>query len=149
MPYISDMPTAVPHTETDFYRPILELADGTDAQVPQQNVQMTVATEASNMIAVTGQIYDYNDLLERATEVTVYLASDALGTTPTPVSGVLAMGAKGTLIEEYTTKQSGRIVTDADGTFILNVTDTATDTIYLVVEYGGSGKQFIATLPFA
>ena len=53
MPYISDMPTAVPHAETDYQRPILELADGTDAQVPQQNVQMTVATEAANMIAVT------------------------------------------------------------------------------------------------
>ena len=149
MPNISDMPTAVPHAETDYYRPILELADGTDAQVPQQNVQMTVATEATNMIAVTGQIYDYNDLLERATEVTVYLASDALGTTVTTVSGVLAMGANGTLVEEYTTKSSGRIVTDADGSFILNVTDTATDTIYLVVCYGDSNKQFIATLPFA
>ena len=53
MPYISDMPTAVPHAETDYQRPILELADGTDAQVPQQNVQMTVATEAANMIAVS------------------------------------------------------------------------------------------------
>ena len=149
MPNISDMPTAVARTDTDYRRPILELADGTSAYVPQQNVQMTVAAEATNMIAVTGQIYDYNDLLERATEVTVYLASDALGTTVTTVSGVLAMGANGTLVEEYTTKSSGRIVTDSDGSFILNVTDTATDTIYLVVCYGDSNKQFIATLPFA
>ena len=149
MPYASDMPSAVALTETDYRRGIVELADGTDAQVPQQNVQMTVATEAANMIAVTGQIYDYNDVLERATEVTVYLASDAAGTTVTTVSGVLAMGANGTLVEEYTTKSSGRIVTDEDGSFILNVTDTATDTVYLVVCYGDSGKQFIATLPFA
>jgi len=149
MPQISDMPSAVALTETDYRRPILELADGTDAQVPQQNVQMTVAAEDTNMIAVTGQIYDYNDELARATELTLYLASDAAGTTVTTVSGVLAMGAKGSLIEEYTTKSSGRIVTDSSGTFILNVTDTATDTIYLVVEYGDSNKQFIATLPFA
>jgi len=149
MPYISDMPTAVPHAETVYRRPIVEIADGVTELVPQQNVVLTVAAEATNMIAVTGQIMDYQDLLERATEVTVYLASDALGTTVTTVSGVLAMGANGTLVEEYTTKSSGRIVTDSDGSFILNVTDTATDTIYLVVCYGDSNKQFIATLPFA
>jgi hypothetical protein len=149
MPNISDMPTAVALGETDYQRPILELADGTDAQVPQQNVQFTVAAEDTNVIAVTGQIYDYNDLLERATELTFYFASDAAGTTITTVSGALAMGAKGTLIEAYTAKSSGRLVTDSSGTFILDVTDTATDTVYLVVEYGGSNKQFIATMPFA
>ena len=149
MPNPSDIPSAVALEETDYRRPIVEIDDGDTTQVPQQNVQMTVAEEAANMIAVTGQIYDYQDELARATELTIYLASDAAGTTVTTVSGVLAMGAKGSLIEEYTTKSSGRIVTDEDGTFILNVTDTATDTIYLVVCYGDSNKQFIATLPFA
>jgi hypothetical protein len=149
MPNISDMPTAVALGETDYQRPILELADGTDAQVPQQNVQMTAATEAANMIAVTGQIYDYNDVLERATELTFYVASDALGTTTETLTSVFAIGANGTLIEEYTTKVSGRLVTDADGSFILNCTDTGTTTIYLVVEYGGSNKQFIIAMPFA
>ena len=148
MPTIGDMPSALSLEETDFYRPILELADGTSAQVPQQNVQMTVAAETSQMIAVTGQIYDYNDILARATEVTFYVASDAAGTTTETLTSVFAIGANGTLIEEYTTKVSGRLVTDSAGKFILNCTDTGTSTIYLVVEYGESGKQFIATMPF-
>ena len=147
MPYITDMPTAVPHAETDYQRPILELADGTAAQVPQQNVQMTVGAEnGSHEIVVTGQIYDYNDLLQRATEVTYYIASDATGATVS-TGDAAATATTGTLIEEYTTKVSGRLVTAADGTFALVVTGVAT-TLYLVVQYGGSGKQFIATLPY-
>ena len=147
MPYISDMPAAVAFTETDYQRPILELADGTAEQVPQQNIVMTVGDETSQVIIVTGQVYDYNDVLERATEVTYYLASDALGTTISADANAATTASTGTLIEEYTTEVSGRVVTDADGVFALDVTGIAT-TIYLVVQYGGSGKQFIATLPF-
>jgi hypothetical protein len=147
MPNISDMPTAVAHTETDYYRPILELADGTAEQVPQQNVQMSVGAEnGSHEIIVTGQAYDYNDILERATELTYYIASDALGTTVSTLNAAVT-ATTGTLIEEYTTKVSGRLVTDADGVFALVVTGVAT-TLYLVIQYGGSGKQFIATLPY-
>ena len=108
---------------------------------------MTVGDETSQVIIVTGQVYDYNDVLERATEVTYYLASDALGTTISADANAATTASTGTLIEEYTTEVSGRVVTDADGVFALDVTGIAT-TIYLVVQYGGSGKQFIATLPF-
>jgi len=149
MPNPSDIPSAVALEETDYRRPIVEIDDGDTTQVPQQYIGMTVAAEATNMIAVTGQVYDYQDELARATELTFYFASDALGTTPTTVSGAIAMGADGSLIEVYTAKQSGRLVTDSTGSFILNVTDTATDTVYLVVRHGDSDKQFIATMPFA
>jgi hypothetical protein len=148
MPTIGDMPSAVALEETDYQRGIVELADGTSAKTPQQNVQMTVAAENTQMIAVTGQIYDYDQVVERATEVTFYVASDALGTTTETLTSVFAIGANGTLIEEYTTKVSGRLVTDADGSFILNCTDTGTTTIYLIVCYGDSNKQFVATMPF-
>jgi hypothetical protein len=147
MPYIGDMPSAVAEAETDYRRPILELADGTDAQVPQQNLSMTVGAEnGSHEIVVTGQAYDYNDILERATELTYYLASDATGATTTTADAVMT-ATTGTLIEEYTSTTSGRLVTNSAGVFALVVTGVAT-TLYLVVEYGGSGKQFIATLPY-
>jgi hypothetical protein len=149
MPNPSDIPSAVALEETDYRRPIVEIDDGDTTQVPQQYIGMTVAAEDTNMIAVTGQVYDYQDTLERATELTFYFASDALGTTITTVSGAIAMGASGDIIDVHTAKSSARIVTDADGKFILNVTDTATDTVYLVVCYGDSNKQFIATMPFA
>jgi hypothetical protein len=148
MPNISDIPAAIANTETDYQRPITELADGAVGKVPQQYVSMTVGAEAANVITVTGQIYDYEDILERATEVTYYIASDATGeTVSTGTSATTA--TTGTLIEEYTTKVSGRVVTDDEGVFALAVTDTGTATLYLVVQYGGSGKQFIATMPFA
>ena len=147
MPNPSDIPSAVALEETDYRRPIVEIDDGDTTQVPQQYVGMTVAAEAANVIAVTGQIYDYQDELARATEVFYYIASDALGTTATTAADI-TIGASGDIIEEITANGSGRLVTDATGEFILDIEGVAT-TLYLVVTYGDSGKQFIATLPFA
>jgi hypothetical protein len=147
MPCIEDIPAAIPNTETDYQRPISELADGAVAKVPQQNVAFTVGAEAANVIIVTGQIYDYEDILERATEVTYYIASDATGET-VATAAAATTASVGTLIEEYTTTTSGRVVTDDEGVFALDVTGVAT-TLYLVVQYGGSGKQFIVAMPFA
>jgi hypothetical protein len=146
MPNISDIPAAIANTETDYQRPITELADGAVGKVPQQYVSMTVGAEDANVIIVTGQIYDYEDVLERATEVTYYLASDATGETVATAAAAIT-ASTGTLVEEYTTTTSGRVVTDDEGVFALDVTGVAT-TLYLVVQYGGSGKQFIATMPF-
>jgi hypothetical protein len=146
MPCIEDIPAAIPNTETDYQRPITELADGAVAKVPQQNVQMSAAAEAANVIAVTGQIYDFEDELARATEVLYYIASDALGTTATTAADI-TIGASGDIIEEFTANQSGRLQTDDTGEFILDIEGVAT-TLYLVVTYGESGKQFIIELPF-
>jgi hypothetical protein len=143
MPNISDMPTAVPHSETVYRRPILELADGTDAQVPQQNVQFTVGAEDTNVIAVTVQTYDYNDLLERYTQLYYYMSSDASGATAIAIDDIGIGSTTGTIIEETTANASGIALTDSDGTLILALTEaTASQASYLCISYGESNKVF-------
>ena len=81
MPNPSDIPTAPTFAETDYRRPIVELADGATAKVPQQNVAFTVGDEDTNVIAVTVQVHDYEEELARETELFYHMASDSAGTT--------------------------------------------------------------------
>jgi len=141
MPTISDMPSAVALTETDYRRGIIELADGTDAQVPQQNVQFTVAAEDTNVIAVTVQTYDFNDLLERETELFYHMASDAAGTTRIAIDDIAL--TTGTTLDIFTAESSGRAMTDDSGTIVFALTEaTASQASYLCITYGDSSKVF-------
>ena len=146
MPNPSDIPTAVSLTETDYQRPIVEIADGVTEQVPEQYVGMTASAEDTNVITVTGQVYDYQDVLARATELFYYVASDALGTTRAAATDVAV--STGDVIDIFTAESSARFVTDADGAFVIAVTGDATP-LWLVVTYGESSKQFIVSMPFA
>jgi hypothetical protein len=146
MPNPSDIPTAVAFSETVYRRPLVEIDDGVTELVPQQNVVMAASAEDTNVITVTGQVYDYQDVLERATELFYYVASDALGTTRAAATDVAV--STGDVIDIFTAESSARFVTDADGAFVIAVTGDATP-LWLVVTYGESSKQFIVSMPFA
>ena len=141
MPIPSDMPSAVALTETDYRRGIVELADGVTAKVPQQNVSFTVGDEDTNVIAVTVQVYDFEETLERETELFYHMASDAEGTTRIAIDDIAL--TTGTTLDIFTAKSSGRAMTDDSGTIVFSLTeDTASQTSYLCISYGDSGKVF-------
>ena len=98
-------------------------------------VAMVPGTEVPNDINVTGQVNDGlgNDLAT-ATALDFYLADDAAGLTPstTAPDGGIAIGTDGALIESVA-NLSGKIITEADGDFDIDITESGVATWYLVV----------------
>lgn len=98
-------------------------------------VAMVVGTEVPNDINVTGQVNDGlgNDLAT-ATALDFYLADDAAGLTPSTSApdGGIAIGTDGALIESVA-NLSGKIITEADGDFDIDLTESGVATWYLVV----------------
>ena len=141
MPNPSDIPTAVALEETDYRRPIVEIDDGATEQVPQQYVGFTVGDEDTNVIAVTAQIYDYQDELARETELLYHMASDAAGTTRIAIDDIAL--TTGTTLDIFTAESSGRAMTDDSGTIVFSLTEaTASQASYLCITYGDSNKVF-------
>lgn len=61
-------------------------------------------------------------------------AATGIGLTSTSASGAVAAGAKGTVLGALTAKKALFCQTDADGQFILSITDTAKTAFYIAVE---------------
>lgn len=105
----------------------------------------TVGTEACNVINVAGQLTkDDGSNVDEAVCLRWYHANDATGLTPTTTAqdGGTAIGTDGALIESVA-NLSGMIVTEADGSFDVDVTDAGAFTTYLVIVLP-SGKLAIS-----
>lgn len=112
---------------------------------------LTVGSEDTNVINVAGQLNDaQGNAVEEVAMLDFYLADDAAGTTPsgTAPTGGIAIGTDGALIESVD-NLSGKIITEADGDFDIDITDTGTPTFYLVVQLPTGGLVISDAITFA
>lgn len=111
----------------------------------------TVGAEASNVINVSCQLKDgagVNIAVAKAYEW--YLATNSTGLTPatSAPSGGTAAGTAGKIIEQVA-ELSGIMVFTAAGLCDINITDTGTPTLYLVVILPGGGLAVSGAITFA
>lgn len=111
---------------------------------------MTPAAGTTNVCNVTIAAQDYDgNALAQVTVFDLWLsdATSGAGLTATTASGGIAAGSKGTVLGVLTTSKAVRVQTDATGTFILAITDTA-KTAFKVCAAGpnSSGAVVGATL---
>lgn len=113
-----------------------DVADALADAVP--TVHLTVGDEDSNEISVTAQVRDVqgNDLAGRFL-LRVWLADAANGglCATAPNGGVTI--STGTTLETITANKYYLVITDADGTAVIDVSDTGTPTLYVHVELDG------------
>lgn len=122
---------------THFTGPVSSTAGFISAGVTvPTTVTITPAAGTTNVSLVTIQVKDGTGTnLARVTPLTVYLsdAATGIGLTATTASGAVAAGASGTDLGTLTTKKALSVVTDAAGTYILSITDTAKTQFYVTV----------------
>lgn len=107
--------------------------------------KFVVGAEATNVINVSCDLQ-----LKTPQALTFYLADDAEGLTPSSVAptGGIAIGTDGALIESVA-NLAGTVITEADGTFDVDITDTGTPTFYLVVVDKGGLLHVSDAITFA
>lgn len=96
---------------------------------------ITVPTISSNTFAVTIQLLDYagNDLTVPAS-VLCYVASDSAGLDSSDLTSEITItsGGDGSTFVVLA-KYAWQLISEADGDIAIDVTDTGTDTLYLVL----------------
>lgn len=111
-------------------------------------ITATVGAEASNVINVAIQFYDQNGA-DMAVPVVFeyYISDDANGQTVSGDMGTVAVGTDGTIIKEHTDDVAGLAVSEADGDFDMDFTNTAAETNYFQIVLGN--KLFTTTVTHA
>lgn len=115
---------------------------------PIGGVTITVGAEATNVINVAIQLNKGDkdaSALEQIGHVRAYLSDVSTGlgvTTNAPVTSV-AIGTDGAIIVEDTAKIAWQLQSEADGSIDLDITETSTDTWYLVVVLA-NGVQIVS-----
>ena len=116
---------------------------------------ITVGAEATNVINVAVQLlgFDAENLSDRGC-VHWYLSGDAdgdgmLATEPTTMP--VAIGTDGVVLEDWdsTTDKVGCVISNATGAFDLDIGDTGTPTMYLVVVLPNGRVKASAAITFA
>lgn len=119
-----------------------------DVVVPA-TATFSIAAGGSNVSEVTIQLKDgagNNIATARVFEVWLSDAATGLGLTATTASGtVTAKSASGTVLTALTAKKHIRAQTKADGSFILEITDTAKTTFYVAVSIPGTGAIVVSS----
>jgi len=97
---------------------------------------ITVAAEDTDVVNVAIQLVDRlngNEIGERVS-IFAYLSDDANGDSiaATAPDGGVAIGTDGLLIPDVTSK-SFRLISEADGDIDVDVTESGTDTFYLIL----------------
>jgi hypothetical protein len=111
------------------------------AQPPNEiDAAFTIGAEAGNAINVAVALTKYGRALDQRHVITYWLSSDATGDTLAADPGTTAVGTNGTLLVEPTDDIIGTLVTEANGTFDLNITHAGTSGFYLNVVMPGSGR---------
>ena len=114
------------------------------------SVTTAAAAGASNVCDVTYQVVDGNgDALAGVYQFQVYLsdAATGLGLTGTSASGtVTAKSASGAVVGTYTAKKSILVQTLADGSFVLEITDTAKTAFYPCAVVPATGLPVVGTV---
>lgn len=101
----------------------------------------------SNITAISIQMSDKNGNPVAGIQAFDIWLSDAatgIGLTATTASGGFAAGASGTILGTLTTSKAIRAITDANGLFILNITDTAKTLFYAVAAIPVNGSVWVS-----
>lgn len=114
-------------------------------------VDLTVGTESTNVITVSGQVQD-GDGNDMATRCLLYffLSDDANGDSlaATAPDGGVAAGTDG-WVDIITTGKSGYVMTEADGDFDIAITESGADTFYLGVRMPDGHVVMSGAITFA
>lgn len=97
------------------------------------NVRFTIGAEAGDIINVAVALLNSESAVAGRHAVGYYLSSDAAGDTLAADPGTTAIGTDGTILAEHTDDIVGMVLTEADGTFDLDITSVGTPTVYLNV----------------
>lgn len=103
--------------------------------IPPTDATITVSAEATNVVTVGIQLLDGNgDDLANVAGVYFYLSDDSggSGVAATAPDGGIAIGTDGTLAQVVAGK-CGWLISEADGDIDIEVTESGTDTFYLVL----------------
>lgn len=103
--------------------------------IPPTDATVTVSAENTNVVTVTIQLQDGNgDDLANVAGVYFYLSDDSggSGVAATAPNGGIAIGTDGTLAEVVSGK-AGWLISESDGDIDIEVTESGTDTFYLVL----------------
>jgi hypothetical protein len=110
------------------------------------NAQGSVANHSS----VTFQVQDvYGNAISGYFNLKVFLSDAATGvglTATTASGGIAALAGGGTVLGALTTSKAVEVVTNANGQFVLDITDTAKTGFYPCVVLGGRSVQVGAPL---
>ena len=131
-------------TQTQEYRPVQEIPNGTTEKTPRLNVVLTKAAEtAADVIAVTMQVYEYQTALAEKKVLDVWISTNDQGDC-TPGDEMTA--TTGVLLAEIEANGYQRIITDAAGTAVVAFTENGDAPRFCNVALGG--KIFSLALPF-
>ena len=99
-----------------------------------ETATFTIGAESGNVIKVTATLKRDGQAIDYRAGVMGYLSTDADGDNlaASAPTGGFAVAAKGVAIEVVADK-SALFITDANGQFDINITDTGTPTFYLVL----------------
>ena len=116
------------------------------------SITFVVGAESSDVINVSGQVEDAAGAdMATPTALQFYLADDSAGLDPStsaPAEGI-AIGTDGALIENVA-NLSGVLITEADGDFDIDVSNTTTTpTFYLVVVMPNGSLAISVAITFA
>jgi hypothetical protein len=106
----------------------------------------TIGTEAANVINVAVELQDGDGTAVSSLQgVNVFLsdASTGIGLAATAPDGGWAIGTDGAILGAHDANKSAWVQTEADGTFDLDITESAGATWYMVVQLP-DGKQVVS-----
>ena len=113
-------------------------------------VTFSAAAGGANVAEVTITIEDADgDPPEKPVNLDVWLsdADTGAGLTATTASGtVTAKSASGIVLDTFTAKKSLRCQTLANGTFVLEITDSSKTAFYVCAQNPGTGATEVATV---
>jgi hypothetical protein len=114
---------------------------------------ITVGAEAGDVINVAVRLQNDRRKNSVVTRVMAraYLsdAATGVGITGVTVTGATAIGTNGTIINTPVTKKMWDILTDTSGRFDLNITNTGTEGLYLVIVFPDGSIQVSPIIQFA
>lgn len=103
-------------------------------QPDASNSTLVAGTEDTNVVNVVGTLLDAEGVaVAKRTKLTAYLSDDANGDSLASTGNGFAIGTDGLLLGELTADHSYVFVTESDGTFDIDITETGTATYYLIV----------------
>lgn len=111
----------------------------------------TIGAEAADTINVAVQLKDARgNNVAQVVNCKAYLATAATGIgLGTATTSAIAIGTNGTLLDITKTGQVFSVVTDASGRFDVNLIQTATPTVYLVVIMPDGSISVSSAITFA
>lgn len=114
------------------------------------NGVFTIGAETANVINVSVQLRNAdNQNLATRRHILAYLSGASSGASlATAPSGGVAIGTEGLLIEPVDNR-AFRVLTNASGVFDINITDTGTPTMHLVLVFPNGSIQVSTAITFA